>query len=105
MGYKYTDIIAFDNVKDTGTGFGAATLGVKNNFNYNDAFDTVTSINKPVLNAVEIDWNGACLTSVNLSGLTDNNKISTTGQLLHLINDMQGQINLLSETISTYIGE
>lgn len=73
MGYKYSDIIQFNDVKDTGTGFGAATLGVKNNFNYNADETQITSINKKVLNAVEIDWNGA-----QVSGKT----LNTTGEVL-----------------------
>lgn len=51
---------------------------------------------KPVVNSVEIDWNGAQLSYVSLPNVLDNgNTINTTGQLLALINDLQEQINAI----------
>lgn len=51
---------------------------------------------KPVVNSVEIDWNGAKLSYVSLPNVLDNgNTINTTGQLLALINDLQEQINAI----------
>ena len=49
-----------------------------------------------IINAVEIDWNGAQLSYVSLPNVLDNgNTINTTGQLLALINDLQEQINAI----------
>ena len=49
-----------------------------------------------LINAVEIDWNGAQLSYVSLPNVLDNgNTINTTGQLLALINDLQEQINAI----------
>lgn len=73
MGYKYLDnSIEFKDVKDIGTAFGSSVLSIKNNHNYNDDETQITSINKKVLNAVEIDWNAA-----QVAGKT----LNTTGQL------------------------
>lgn len=56
------------------------------------------------VNAVEIDWQGAKLPNVSLSYLQNNNTINTSGDLLALINDMQGQINVLAELVTSYMG-
>lgn len=57
-----------------------------------------------VINAIDIDWNGAKLPNVSLSYLQNNNTINTSGDLLALINDMQGQINVLAELVTSYMG-
>lgn len=53
-----------------------------------------------VVNGVEIDWNSAELPNVSLNALDGKNTIINTGQLMALINDMQGQINVLAETVA-----
>lgn len=47
------------------------------------------------VNGVEIDWNSAILSNVELSVLDNKNTVNTTGQLLALINDLQEQINAI----------
>jgi len=51
--------------------------------------------NGGIINAVQIDWNGATLDNVELAVLDNKNTINTTGQLLALINDLQEQINAI----------
>lgn len=58
-----------------------------------------------VVNGVEIDWNGAELSNVNLEALDGTNTIINTGHLMALINDMQGQINVLAQTIADMQGQ
>lgn len=53
-----------------------------------------------VVNGVEIDWNSAELPNVSLDALDGTNTVINTGQLMALINDMQGQINLLAEKVA-----
>lgn len=53
-----------------------------------------------VVNAVEIDWNSAELPNVSLDALDGKNTVINTGHLMALINDMQGQINVLAEKVA-----
>ena len=48
---------------------------------------------KPIINAVEIDWNGAELDN-------GNTVINTTGELLSIINTMKLKIDELTENVS-----
>lgn len=88
--------ITFNNVKQT-IDFGMGPVGIAGQTGVDSEWGGV-------INAIDIDWNCAYLPNVTLSNLEDNNKINTTGDLLYLINDMQGQINLLAELVSSYIG-
>ena len=51
-----------------------------------------------VINAVDIDWNGAILPNANIS-TGGSVTINTTGQLLKLINDMQQEIYTLAAAV------
>jgi hypothetical protein len=58
-----------------------------------------------VVNGVEIDWNSAELPNVNFSELekgstNECNTVVNTGQLMALINDMQGQINAIAAKLA-----
>ena len=45
MGYKYNDgKIQYNELNTVNVGFGAAPIGKADNYDYNDDFDTVTSI-------------------------------------------------------------
>ena len=49
---------------------------------------------KSLVNAVEIDWNGAQLSYVSLPNVLDNgNTVNTTGQLLALKNNLQSRLS------------
>lgn len=63
-----------------------------------------TGKNTKPFQCVDINWNGAILPNVSLSYLQNNNTINTSGDLLALINDMQGQINVLAELVTSYMG-
>ena len=53
---------------------------------------------KPVVNAVEIDWNGAILPNAEIT--TGGPKtINTTGELLNLVNEMQKEIYTLTAAV------
>jgi len=53
---------------------------------------------KPMLNAVEIDWNGAVIPNGDLENGTSKT-INTTGDLLSLIDKMQEEIYVLSAAV------
>lgn len=53
-----------------------------------------------LINGVEIDWNSAELPNVSLDALNDTNTVVNTGQLMALINDMQGQINAIAAKLA-----
>lgn len=52
-----------------------------------------------LINAVEIDWNGAVLSDGNPSTGGATNAISDTSQLLELINSMQKEIYVLTAAV------
>lgn len=89
-GIKYTNI---ENALSGGiTTIGASKIGnAANKANRLEEGD----IPAKVVNAIEIDWNGAKLDNVELSVLDNKNTVNTTGQLLALINDLQEQINAI----------
>lgn len=53
-----------------------------------------------VINGIQIDWNSAELPNVTLDKLDNNNTVVNTGQLMALINDMQGQINAIAAKLA-----
>lgn len=53
-----------------------------------------------IINGIQIDWNNAELPNVSLDALDGTNTVINTGQLMALINDMQGQINVLAEKVA-----
>lgn len=53
-----------------------------------------------IVNGIEIDWNSAELPNVSLDALDGKNTVISTGHLMALINDMQGQINVLAEKVA-----
>lgn len=86
---KYIDKeIKFNNVKGTGinlnTGLPIFSRKYKKDNDGNIIF------NKPIINAIDIDWNAAQL---------QNNEINTTGDLLNIIKDLQNKINILNEKV------
>lgn len=83
---KYVDSgIQFNKVKNPDTLFTQGPLGIREKYNVNG--DTVTNIDnsKHLINAVDIDWNGAAI--------DDNTEINTTGQLLAYIRSHSGSGN------------
>lgn len=82
---KYTEnSIQFNSVKSPDTLFNQGPIGIKGKHSVNG--DTITNIDrsKPLINAVDIDWNGADL---------DGQEINTTAQLLAYIRDHSGGSN------------
>jgi hypothetical protein len=90
--------IEFNNVKQYGNFVSAGPLRIQG-LDGTDLDDGTG-----IINAIDIDWNGAKLPNVSLSYLQNNNTINTSGDLLALINDMQGQINVLAELVTSYMG-
>lgn len=56
--------------------------------------DPITTI----LNAVEIDWNGAVLSNADIANATSKT-INTTSDLLELVNEMQKEIYVLGAAV------
>ena len=82
--------IQFNNIKEIGLPIGGMPIGV------DGLTEDLITENGGIINAVQIDWNGAQLSYVSLPNILDNgNTINTTGQLLALINDLQEQINAI----------
>ena len=65
---------------------------------YNSSYSTPSSLNFPLVNAVDIDWDGAVLEGANLKNNTDVT-LKTSGQLLKLIEDIQKEIYVLSAAV------
>ena len=84
---SYTDPssqIKFDSVQEVGVGVGAL-LSVKNNYVIDDNTNTITRKQKQVLNAIDIDWDGAIVSDE----LESIEKLNTTGDLIKWIKDVK----------------
>ena len=81
MGYIYNDNgIQFTDVKLNGSIMPGAILSTEDN--YETSGTTITNKYDDVINAIDIDWNGAQL---KLNGDSSNRTINTTGELLSQI--------------------
>ena len=70
----------------------SANVGADGNYNATKVASKGKST--PVVNGIDIDWNGATLSYVNQPGVLDaSNQVNTTGQLLALINDLQSRLS------------
>lgn len=88
----YTDSgIQFTNVKQAGLPIGNCPI-------YIPGFLGIDSDDGGIMNASNIDWNGAVLPDANIS-TAGSVTINTTGQLLNLINEMQKEIYVLSAAV------
>ena len=65
---------------------------------YNSSAATPSSANFPLVNAVDIDWNGAVLKGADLEN-NANLTLNTSGDLLKLIEDIQKEIYVLSAAV------
>lgn len=84
--------IQFNNVKSDGGLFGVTPLLV--NDGSGQAIHGVDPEFGGIINAVDIDWNGATLSYVNQPGVLDaSNQVNTTGQLLALMNNLQSRLS------------
>lgn len=77
-------VIQFNNVHSIGTTIVSDIVGVENNYIRDDKSDTelITSKDANVINAIDIDWNGA-----NVDLLGKNTVLNTSGQLLGFYKD------------------
>ena len=87
--------ITFNNVYKTGgTKHGNTII----QSTYNSSAATPSDTNFPLVNVVDIDWNGAVLKGANLENNT-NLTLNTSGDLLKLIEDIQKEIYVLSAAV------
>ena len=88
-GIKYTNLS--QSAPNGITGIGLKRIGNANNpVEDLESGDTASKL----INAVEIDWNGATLSYVNQPGVLDaSNQVNTTGQLLALMNNLQSRLS------------
>lgn len=69
--------IEFTNVQEPGIEVESAPIGMLNNYSYSNNNQNITKGNKYIVNAIDIDWNGA--------KIDENTTINTTGELISWI--------------------
>lgn len=89
--------IIFNNVTSTNTS-GGTFIGKEKIFNTLDNGVDQETLSEyglvPILQSLQIDWNGATLSYVNQPGVLDaSNQVNTTGQLLALMNNLQSRLS------------
>lgn len=89
---KYTDKIVFSNVKGTGINLNTGLPIFSRKYIKNEEGEIEST--KPVINVVDIDWNGAQLPN-------KNTEINTTGDLLNLIDNMNGSSDISLDGYAT----
>ena len=105
---KYTDNtsnITFNNVTEIGSGFGMVPISKTDNYTFNAAETDITAVNKKVLNAIDIDWNSAQLSTA-VNALTapegiSHNTITTTGELIDEVAHLRAQVDALTTLVKS----
>lgn len=104
--YTYTDSqsqIQFTNVKRNAASIASVPLSSKNNYVISDS--TITEKYDNVINAIDIDWNTAKLEDA-ITALSANvqegvavSNITTTGELIKVVAQLQAQVNVLTNLV------
>lgn len=102
---KFTDQVIFNNVPEIVKTVSSAPFSVSNNYTFNDEETEITNIRKKLLNAVDIDWNSAQLSTA-VNALTapegiSHNTITTTGELIDEVAHLRAQVDALTTLVKS----